>query len=62
MANIYKYLKIRIYVSQISIRTIVSIELLIFGHSFKSNLFVEIYSDNVKFMNAIYLDIYGSFA
>ena len=48
VTNIFEYSNIRIYWSQIYIRTFVHINFSftnIFGHSFVSNLFVRIYSD-----------------
>ena len=48
VTNIFKYSNIRIYWSQIYIRPFVRINFSItniFGHSFVSNLFVQIYSD-----------------
>ena len=48
VTNIFKYSNIRIYWSQIYIWTFVRINFSftnIFGHSFVSNLFVQIYSD-----------------
>ena len=48
VTNIFEYSNIRIYWSRINIRTFVRINFSftnIFGHSFVSNLFVQIYSD-----------------
>ena len=48
VTNIFEYSNIRIYWSQIYIRTFICINFSfanIFGHSFVSNLFVRIYSD-----------------